>query len=748
MRGIDKAALMASSMLVLTVATPVRAQATSTSSGTASADSQSSGLADIVVTATKTGAQNLQQTPIAISVVDDKLLEGQGLSTVKDFAKYVPNLVFTQNAGAAIIYIRGIGSSNTAVGSDPSVTQQIDGVYIARATAQLGDFIDVERVEVLRGPQGTLYGRNSVGGTINIISRQPSAELGGEIRVGYGNYDTKSVEAYLTGPIASDTLTGSIAVTHREHDEFFHNVVAGVPGTGAIDRTGVRAQLRWRASPDLDFTLRGDVSRARDRIEVVDHLVQPTPYSPVANSLIGGYRDIAINIAQPLRLNTRGTSLDANYDLGNGFMLKSITAYRHMDTHYAGDGDGTEAPVLTTIIDERDNQFTQELNLSYKSDRLRAVGGVFFFGDNDVGNSNSQQPPSVLTPAAASNQPNAHYRVKTRSYAAFGQIDFNFTEQLSALVGLRYTTEKKSFDQNFTRTSLNPATLGVSTPGFPIIFGDTRHDHALTPKFGLNFQLNPDVLIYASATRGFKAGGYNNAATAAATAGFNPEKVWAYEAGTKTQFFDKKLRLNLSGFIYDYTDLQVRQLVGNGTAVISNAATAKIKGVELEAAFKPIPILQFSGNVSYLDANYKNFAASPAVPAFAPFIPGLFACSGGRCYDASDKRIVGSPRWSSVAAVDFTPSLGNGYRLSVHADYDWRGLAYYDASNVPISAQRSYSLVNANLSLEAPAGWRIEAYINNATNKKFFQNLQGAATTIAGVVGDPRTYGVRLGYKF
>ncbi len=744
-----KHAVLVGTMVLPMIASAAHAQvATSRPSATdtaatASTSAESDGIPDIIVTGTKLGAQNLQRTPVAVSVIDSKLLDAQGLNTLQDAAAYVPNVSFTRFGSSAVVYIRGIGSNSTQAGSDSSVTQQVDGVYIARPTAQTGDFLDVERIEVLRGPQGTLYGRNAVGGTINVISRQPSTTFGGRVRVGYGNYNEKTAEGFLTGPIAGDALTASLSATYRDHDAYFDNIVPGVPDLGAAHRFGTRGQLRWQPTPDFDVTLRGDYSLTRDVAENFDQLIRPFSFpAPLANSVVGSYRQVAVDTAQNLDVDAGGVSLDANYRLGNGFSIKSITAWRRLKSSSNNDNDASEIFVQALNQTERQTQFSQEFDLNYTSDKFRAVVGLYYFGDQDGQINFGPVPPSIVTPATRSALLRAQAAVRTRSYAAFAQGSYEIVSDLKIVLGARYTTETKQFDQNFSRTSLNPATLGANIPPFTIVFSTERTDQAFTPKIGLDLQATPDVFFYGSVTRGFKSGGFNNASTSAATAGFRPETITAYEVGVKTQLFDRRLRLNLTGFIYDYKDLQVRQFISVGNAVISNAASARTKGIELEALFRPMPDLQLSGNISYLEARYGVFPAAPIASAYGFLFP-----AGTLSFDASGNQIEGSPDWSGVIGLDYTPRIGE-YQLTAHIDYAYRGKVFYDPSNIALVSQRPYGLINANLSIGQERGFRIEAFIKNLTDKKYYLTIAGNGLVPAGVGGDPRTFGVRFGYSF
>jgi iron complex outermembrane receptor protein len=713
------------------------------------ADEQDPGeLTEIIVTATKTGAENLQKTPVAVSVVGGELMKSQGLSAIQDIANYVPGLTVGRNTTAPIIYLRGIGSANASAGSDPSVTQQIDGVYIARPAGQLTDFSDVERIEVLRGPQGTIYGRNAVGGTINVISRAPTKELSGRFGVSYGNFNSVATDAVISGPIAGEQVRGSVSLYYRNHDGYFHNIVPGAKDIGAANRWGVKAQLRIEPTDNIDMTTRVDYSLLDEPFENFDHILTALPFAaPLANSLVGSYRDVALNARQNIRSEAGGIAEEINFHFGDNWALKSLTAYRHLKTDLFNDSDTSELFLQHLQITEEDKQFSQEFNLQYNSDKLKAVAGLYYFGDTDEQINFVQVPPSVITPPPAAATVRAAPQVKTRSYAAFIQGSYEIIPDVRVTLGGRYTSETKSFSQNFVRTSLNPATLGFVPPPFPIIFSLERKDHAFTPKFGIDYQASPDVFLYASATRGFKSGGFNNAATAAATAGFNPEKIWAYETGIKTQMLDNRVRFNLTGFYYDYKDLQVRQLIGVANAVIRNAASVKVKGVEAEFIAKVTSDLQLTVNAAYIDATYKSFPTASVAAAYAAFVPNQNIVAGVRTFNATGNVLDGSPKFSGLAAIDYSPQIGK-LELTAHVDLSWRSKAYFDASNIAFATQPGYSLLNASIGIGEDNGWRLEAFGRNLTDKKFYSFLAGNGLVPGGVVGDPRTYGIRASYKW
>ncbi len=697
------------------------------------------GLSDIIVTGSREGARSLQRTPIAVSVVSSALLESQGISNVKDVVGYVPNLSVSRNISGSIITLRGIGANS----GEPSVTTQVDGVYIANSIA-FTDFFDVDRIEVLRGPQGTLYGRNATGGTINVISRQPSDRFEGKARLSYGNYNAVEASGYVTGPL-TDQLSASIALNYSGHDPYFRNIAPGGHGIASGNSGGGRLQLRWAPSSNFTATTRADYSKVDQWYESYDHLLAPaTAPAPLANSLVGSYRDVALNANQKIKVKDGGISEDINWQISNHLTLTSITAWRRFLSTAYNDNDATEVNALLFRSTSDARQFTQEVDLKYSSDRLNIVAGAFYFNLQSRPGSFVQQPPSAITPAARAVARGAFGTIYTDSFAVFGQLDYEIVRDLKLVIGLRYTTETNRFDQNFQTTSLNPATLGASSPGFPVIFSIRRKDDALTPKFALNYQANDDVLLFASATKGFKSGGFNSQATVPSTAGYAPELIWSYEAGTKTEWFDKRLRLNLTGFYYDYTDLQVRQLLGPGNSAIANAASAKVKGVELEVVVKPASALQISGSVSYLDAKYDKFPAAAIPGAFAPYVPNQNCVAGVCTINVSGNQLSDAPKWTGLFAIDYSPRIG-AYKATAHLDGQVTSSRYFDLSNIPLSRQPSYGLLNASLGFgpDKARSWTLELFARNLTDKKYYQTISGNGLAPGAIVGDPRTYGVR-----
>jgi iron complex outermembrane receptor protein len=695
----------------------------------------------------KTGAQQLQRTAEAVSVVSGEQLTDSAINNFSNLAEFIPNASFSRAASHALIYIRGIGSNNFGAGSDPDVTTQIDGVYIARSSGQWTNFIDVDRIEVLRGPQGTLYGRNSVGGTINIISRLPSDSFTGQASLSGGNFGSVEAQGYVSGPLA-DALQASLAYDWGHHDPYFNNIAPGGHDLDGGNHGGVRGQLRWEPASNVDAITRVDTTYKNEIAENNSHTLAPVPFPSLANGIIGNLQEVSINGPQNLRSQDSGVAEEVNWHFAPGYNLKSISAFRLDYYHFAIDNDQTELFINHMTSTENDKAVSQEFNLQYSGGPLTGVAGLYFFHDNDKMWNAANVPPSIATapPRAIINANVLH--VDSTSGALFAQGTYSITEMLSAVVGARYTHENKTFDQNFFRTSLNPATLGAALPGFPVAFQLSKDFSAFTPKFGLNLQVTPDVLLYVSATRGYKSGGFNYAAISAAAAEFNPEKIWSYEGGIKSEWLDHRLRLNVDGFYYRYTDLQVSAPIAPGVVSITNAATAQGRGVEVEVVGKPARALRLTVNFSALNAKYESFPGAPVAGGLVPFVPNRVCVPPGstNCtVNATGNYLDDAPSFNALGAVDFDHAVAAGFQFNAHVDYTWHSRTYFDASNVLIVSQGKYGLLNAHVALATPnAAWRVELFGNNLTNKAYSQYDIANGLVPAALVGDPRTYGAQI----
>lgn len=676
---------------------------------------------DIVVTATRTGATRLQDTPLAVTAFSAVALERTGVKDVRDLASLTPNLQVTQNASFTQIYIRGIGSNNVFGGSDPSSTIHLDGIYLARPASYLSNFLDVERIEVLRGPQGTLYGRNSVGGTINVISRKPGDELTGRVQATYGNYDFARIEGYVSGPLVEGKVAASASFIGSRRDGYLKNVV---PGVGDVDneRTGGgRVQLRFTPTEPLEIILRGDYVRSDDALAGYVKLLQTTA-DPVANSVLGDLRKVALNIRPLAERRQWGVAGEVNYDLDAAAQIKSLTAYRENRLVQVGDTDSTALNIRRTDQFEGQHQFSQELNLTGRAGAASYIVGLYYFEEKIRVDSTVTTFSTVRV--------NFSPLIRTDAIAAFAQGSVDLATGLTVTGGIRYTRERKRFDQFALNTSL---VTGLPIATYPRIYGRKGVYDAWTPKLMVEYRPAAGVLLYASVTKGFKSGGFNFSSINTAQ-GFAPETLWSYEGGAKLDLFDRLLRINTSVFHYDYKGLQVQSFLSPGVIDITNASDAKVDGVEIEATARPARWLQVGSNLAYLDATYANYTSA--------LLPGNVV------YDASGNRLNLAPKWSWTGFAQADMAVGEGSAF-LRGEYSYRTRQFFTASNSGLDQQAGYSLVNASLGYSFP-GDRFELLVfgRNLNNAKYVTSTASFAAGVVGRVGEPRTYGVRGVAKF
>ena len=703
------------------------------------------GIGDIIITATRTGETRAQATPLAITVLGADRLNASLVTNVKDLVQLAPGLNVAQVTASAAIYIRGVGSNNVFGGSDPDVTVQSDGVYISRAFGQFQDYIDVARIEVLRGPQGTLYGRNAVGGTINIISRLPTDEFAAKAQLTVGNYNLIQQQTFISGPLVPGRLAASLSSNYIYHDDYFDNIVPDRDGTANANRGGVRGQLRFTPDDRVEAIVRADYNRAKEHVDTYSQLLVPVPFAPLATSIIGDYRRIAMDQNDRSDVELWGVSGELNVALTDALDFKSLTAFRRSQYDVTVDQDDTDAPAGISRQQELSRQFSQEFNLTLRLPRFVSVGGLYYFRDHQSTDLQSFNPPSGRTPAAASSNTVFAPESYARSLAAFAQGTYNLTDALSVIAGLRYTSDCKRIAQNVTRTSLNPARLGVSLPGFPFVADRTRDYDALTPKIGVNYQLADDVLAYMSATRGFKSGGTSFSATNVPSLSFGPETIWSYEAGLKSDFLDRRLRVNLSAFRYDYSDLQVQSLLGVGVLAIGNAASARINGFEIETTARPTPNLLFTVNYSLLDTKYNRFPNSAVPGTLIPFVsanPRYDPVT--RTFDASGNRLNAAPHDSVQATAQYSVPGVLGGKAFVRGEYYYQSATFYDPTNAAITRQPAYSLFNASVGVNWDSGWATQVVAKNLTDKEYLITIAANGAAPSGLAGAPRTVALQV----
>ncbi|QTH21301.1 TonB-dependent receptor [Rhizorhabdus wittichii] len=740
---------MKTRMLKLGAATAAMIGAWTVAQAQAPADAQGDAggqaIQDIVVTATRTGATQLQRTPIAISAFSAEQLDASGIVNVKDLVSATPNLSVGQATASAQIYIRGIGSNNVFIGSDPDVTVQSDGVYIARAFGQFLDFVDVDRIEVLRGPQGTLYGRNAVGGTINIISRKPSDSFEGRAQLSAGTDDLVQAQAYLSGPIVPGVLQASIAGNILRRDGFVENIAPGGKDVGNARREGVRGQLRFVPSATVEAITRFDWNGSFERMDAYSHLLAPVAAAPLATSLIGDYSRTALDSPQNSRTRIWGISQEVNVELNDVFKLKSLTAYRRSAYRVNVDIDGTELRGTYGFQTDRSKQFSQELNLGIDLPRFEGVLGAYYFREWQRSTLRNTTPPSAVTALARATETTVNPVARVRSQALFGQGTYHVTDALGVTLGLRYTQDRRGIDQRLMRVPFDPAlpTIGFAASPPP------RNYHAWTPRVSVDWQATRDVMLYASVTRGYKSGGTNFSATNLAALTFDPETIWSYEAGIKSDWFDRRLRVNLTGFYYDYSDLQIQSLLAPGVVAIGNAASARVKGLELETIARPAAGLTFTFNYALLDSEYRHFPNAAVPSQLRPYVQGSPRYDAAtNTFDATGNRLTAAPRSSLSASAQYEHALGSGTAF-VRGEYYWQSRAHYDPSNALIMSQKAYDLINLSAGYRGAGDrWSARVVAKNVTDKQYLITVAANGLVPAGLAGAPRTVALQLTWNW
>ncbi len=683
---------------------------------------------DIVVTATKSGAQSLQRVPLAISAFSGEDIQQRGSVALADLAPATPNFTYTFNAIWSVASIRGIGTNNVFAGGDPSTTLQVDGVYYGRPTGANLDFLDVERVEVLRGPQGTLYGRNAIGGTVNVITRDPSDTPHGELRVTTGNYNLARPEFAYTGPIA-DGVSFSIAGRYSDRGPYTRELNPLVPDLWNEHRYALRGKLKLDLVPNLSIILSGDFSRSDENIN--GFTVRTSPPS-VPDGYNPGFHEAATDDPNYGVVSQKGGSARVVLNIGPS-TLTSITAYRKSDSKLGGDLDFTAVPLFyTRAFVEHQDQISQEFDLAGPLGAGSYVAGLFGYREGALSYFNAVVFGTLLTQGI---------NAVTKSIAPFGQIDYPLAHRLKATLGVRYTIDEKRATNVFgAQTTGITADVDQRAAGTGTIFNGSNTRHAVTPKFGLEFQASSNVLAYASVTRGFKSGGYNLLIdpTSTAAAEYGPEHLWAYEGGVKVTIPAIRGHLNLAGFYYDYTGLQVNQFVFLGTTVaqlVNNAKSADIKGAEAEFATRPTRALDLGGTLAFLDATYKG-----SFPAIDNFTNTVTNPDGRRLNDA--------PRWSGSAYAQANFAVGGNLEAHLRGDAFYKGKVFYTPLNDIRLGSPAHWLFNASLNITPrDSGVEFGVRVDNLTDRRYI--TAAYYTFSAGAQpGEPRTVRGYFGYRF
>jgi iron complex outermembrane receptor protein len=765
-----KAAMLSSIAATALAAAPVAAQTSAPPVVASAADAarpaadEAASLSELVVTARRQEERAID-VPIPLSAMSGSTLEHSGGYTLTDIQNRVPNLVaFNTNPRNSSVGIRGIGVSSAADGLDTSVGVYVDDVYLGRPGMALADLIDVDQLEVLRGPQGTLFGRNSSAGVLNITTRKPSFTLGGTLEGSFGGYDYRQLRGTLTGPIVDGLLAGRITAFRTDRDGVLENRTTHLPGN-SIGRSGVRVQLLATPTPKLSARLIAEYSDEDDTccVSILNQVLSPTLAATTARTLNAfaalGYhpvasRDATLNNApQHMRTDQRALSAEVNWDLGWAD-LTSVSAWRYWHFDPIQDSDATPLDIIqVNAAKTRDNQLSQELRLASKPGRFNWQAGVYVFQqklkDHYVLNQFGTDASAFYTtyarlanPAAPaiSIAPGSQYigdtRVESDSAAVFGQANYELTDKLTLTGGVRYTHDKR---HGISDTS-NVGTPYAAT-SLPFHYDVTTKGGNWSYLTSATYKLTDHANVYASYSTGYKAAGLN--LNAAVTAGsplvVQPEKVKDGELGVKGALLDGRLRLDANLFWTELTGLQANIAPPNGAkAYLANVGDVRARGVEFEGDWQITEHFGVSANGSYNDAHYTAYVNAPCpVGVAAP------------C-DLTGRPVYQAPRWVANASARYDTELANGVRPFGLLQYTYRSSVFGSVDDAAYSRIEGYGLVNARLGAKFGGHYEASIWVNNLFDKAYLQTLSAASIPGAGAfgttgqLGAPQTWGVTL----
>jgi iron complex outermembrane receptor protein len=678
------------------------------------------GLQEIVVTAQRR-EQRLQDVPITVTAVTGAGLEKAGVTNTVELTQMVPNLTFTSAGVDYQATIRGVGTRGVTQGDESNVATYIDGVYVPDEVAADINFLKVQRVEVLSGPQGTLFGRNATGGLINIITADPSFTPSQEVSFTYGNLNERDASAYMTGGI-TDQVAVDLALSSQKNDGYVRNIFRNVE-ENPLDSEAVRAKLLYTPSDSARIVLAASYSFFSD----------PTPeaYSPLDGNFSARARDPNVLIPGVWQVSTNLPTENQSHNAMvylltelkfDWFTLNTVTSYQDFMDHYLNDNDGSQLQISYLNVTSETRTGTQEIRFNSNSKGpLQWVAGLYGF------DSHPGYKPLILNGTAQVNT-----KQETVSGAAFADVTFRITPRFDAIAGIRYTYESR--DQNFLESLLPSGTI---PPGDRIVA--SAHFSETTPRAILQYHYSDTGMTYISYDRGFKSGVFN--ASAAVATPVKPEVLDAYEVGIKDDPLPW-LRTNFDVFYYNYKNIQESAVNGlTGQVALLNAADSHIKGAEAELTADVTPELSFQLNLSYLDAKYTSF---PEGVAYYPLPQGGNLQVNG--VNLSGRDMIRAPRYTISFGPKYEHPFGNSW-LAASANVYSTAKYYWDFQNrltVP-----AYTQFNTRLSWTFPnKTTTLALFGRNLTNAAVPQNLLPSATIDDVTYQPPRTYGVTFTQKF
>ena len=714
---------------------------------------------EIVVTAQKR-SQSLQDVPVAVSALTPDALEQSGVRTLSDISQLVPglNISDTQSEGISVS-MRGINSNDFGFAVENSIPIYLDGTYLGLGTSLIGDLIDIAQVEVLKGPQGTLFGRNAAGGAVSITTSPISDEFEGNVRVQYGNYDLVTVSGLLNVPLVDDKLKMRLVGGIRKRDGWQTNLISGKQDGYEQDRWFGRAKLSWTPTENLELVLTSDYKKEDDNsgyYYLLDSDYPPSIFNPAdfdtsgtdvssANYTIGTEDPEGDPLSYRINRTIEGHSAHLTWDLNDSMTLTSTSSYRKLDYGAVEDNDGTEYLMLNVQSFGKSEEINQELRLSGQSGPLDwFVGSSYYSQDLDSYVEDIFGSFLVGAPITERNVGTSN----VKSFGFFGDAIWSATDRLNFTVGARYSYDRKS--QSIDTPNQN--TLGL---GYNLIFPSAEQltdsegnpDPSLAHLKGtwndfsmravVDYKLTADSMVFFSASQGYKAGGFNSFpivdledyypyATPGQMTPYDEESVTSYELGIKSEWLDRRLRFNASLFYYNWDDLQVQVAVDKALFTL-NAGKAVGKGADVDLTYQPVSNLTLVANLTYLDAKIDEG------------VPGTSIVAGDRLNYA--------PKISGYLGIDYEIGVVADWSLRANAGYSFNSSQYVSNG----IKDKKYSLLNTRLTLQSPNGnWQMSLWARNLTNTSYLEQVSDFSSIgyVSARRNEPRTYGLEIGYKF
>jgi iron complex outermembrane receptor protein len=699
-------------------------------------------LEEVIVTAQKR-SESAQDIPLALTTLGADLLEQRGITDIASLVSSVPGMHFGQAGANTRITIRGIGTEQTTVTGDPGVAFHIDGVYQARSSAANALFYDLQRVEVLRGPQGTLYGRNATGGSVNLISKAPVNEVEGNLELQLGDYNQQRLRAVYNTPLVDDKLLMRISAQKETRDGFYEDLGPSADDLQDVDGVDIRAQFAYQASDSFDARLIYNFATAKGAGFGRKGIGAYPTGSPLPVNVL--YQNATPNPADPWKINyndlakrdnrREGVTLEMNWDL-EWASFKSISAWQDNTVDFVRDFDLSDADIVNENNIQDSTQFSQELQLSSNGDgALEWIVGLYWLSEesntdywlNDMGAGLTTILPTIDVGLANPVFFGNDSTTEVDSLGAFGQASYNFSDSLKLTGGIRYSKDEKKSDI-FRKGFASPVSQEFEKEGD---WDD------VTWKLGLDWFVTEESLLYTNLSTGFKSGGFLQQLNAE---NYDPEEITAFEVGSKNRFLDNSLEANFSAFYYDYTDMQL-STIRNLQRETTNAGEAEIKGLEVELVAQPTSALRLTGTFAYTDAKFTEYVDRDPQEG-----------RGAAVQDLSGNSLPRAPEYTAnlSAAYSWDFDLGS---LTASMVYYWSDEAYFSAFNRDDAYQESYHRTDARLAFESTEGdWYVAIAANNLEDDEIASQVELANPQLGGVNAiqwqAPRTVTLSVGYNF